>query len=155
MKPESLLNCIFGTVGYPRLTIDVDIVVPDVLEAVEWLTADLGGHFVRMPGFADRVEDRRTGVRVDFLPAGGVLKAGCKVPFPRPGAATDQLQFVTLEQLISLKLDSWVNSPAKRLKDKADATELIVHRGLPRDLAVAEAVRSIYLATWDALRSES
>ncbi|HZV35194.1 MAG TPA: hypothetical protein VFB72_11530, partial [Verrucomicrobiae bacterium] len=31
--------------GYPRLTIDLDIVVPDVLEAVEFLTADLSGPF--------------------------------------------------------------------------------------------------------------
>ena len=31
--------------GYPRVTIDVDIVVPDVLEAVEFLTASLTAHF--------------------------------------------------------------------------------------------------------------
>jgi hypothetical protein len=35
--------------GYPRVTIDVDIVVPDVLEAVEWLTANLSGPFFRVP----------------------------------------------------------------------------------------------------------
>ena len=34
--------------GYPRVTIDVDIVVPDVLEAVEWLTASLTGPFYRV-----------------------------------------------------------------------------------------------------------
>ena len=32
--------------GYPRATIDVDIVVPDVLEAVEFLTASLMGRFI-------------------------------------------------------------------------------------------------------------
>ena len=31
--------------GYPRVTIDVDIVVPDVLEAVEFLTSGLSGPF--------------------------------------------------------------------------------------------------------------
>ena len=36
--------------GYPRVTIDVDIVVPDVLEAVEFLTASLTGPFYRVPG---------------------------------------------------------------------------------------------------------
>ena len=36
--------------GYPRVTIDVDIVVPDVLEAVEFLTADLSGPFVSGQG---------------------------------------------------------------------------------------------------------
>ena len=35
--------------GYPRVTIDVDIVVPDVLEAVEFLTASLTGPFYRVP----------------------------------------------------------------------------------------------------------
>ena len=35
--------------GYYRVTIDVDIVVPDVLEADEFLTADLTGPFERPP----------------------------------------------------------------------------------------------------------
>jgi hypothetical protein len=35
--------------GYPRMTIDVDIVVPDVIEAMEWLTASLAGPFYRVP----------------------------------------------------------------------------------------------------------
>lgn len=140
--------------GYPRATIDVDIVVPDVLDAVEWLTADLGGPFVRVAGSQDRVEDRRNGVKVDLLPAGRVLKPGCQVPFPEPTRSVDELQIVGLEGLISLKLDSWVNSPAKRLRDKADVTELILRRKLPRDLAVAAPIRRLYQETWDALRAE-
>src|SRR3989442_13197753 len=74
--------------GYPRVTIDVAIVVPDVLEAVEWLTADLSGPFVPVAGCRDRVEDRRNGVKIDVLPAGKVLKRGCKVPFPQPTQVT-------------------------------------------------------------------
>ena len=70
--------------GYARVTIDVDIVVPDVLEAVELLTASLTGPFYRVPEIQDRVEDRRNGVLIDLLPAGKVLKRGCKVPFPQP-----------------------------------------------------------------------
>jgi len=140
--------------GYPRVTTDVDIVVPDVLEAVEYLTASLSGPFRRVPKFDDRVEHRGNGVFVDFLPAGSVLKKGCKVPFPQPTACTDELQLVTLEQLISLKLDCWANSPAKRLRDKADVTELILRRRLPRNLAVAAPVRTVYFETWDALQAE-
>ena len=140
--------------GYPRVTIDVDIVVPDVLEAVEFLTADLTGPFVRIAGCEDRVEDKRNGVKVDLLPAGKVLKSGCKVPFPEPGKTTEELQIVKLEQLISLKLDSWAGTPLKRLKDKADVVELIQRRDLPRDLAVAPAVRALYTETWDALKAE-
>ena len=140
--------------GYPRMTIDVDIVVPDVLEAVEFLTASLTGPFYRVHGVDDRVEDRRNGVMIDLLPAGKVLRRGCKVPFPQPGKIAEQIQIATLEQLILLKLDSWAGSPARRLKDKADVNELILRRKLPRDLAVAPAVRPLYLETWDALQAE-
>jgi hypothetical protein len=141
--------------GYPRVTIDVDIVVPDVLEAVEFLTADLTGPFARVKGVEDRIEDRRNGVQVDLLPAGKVLKRGCKVPFPQPTKATEKLQIVGLEQLLSLKLDSSAHSPLRRLRDKTDVVELILRRKLPRDLAVAPAVRSLYLETWDALQAET
>jgi hypothetical protein len=141
--------------GYPRVTIDVDIVVPDVLEAVEFLTADLSGPFARVKGCEDRVEDRRNGVAVDLLPAGKVLKHGCKVPFPQPTKATEELQVAGLEQLLSLKLDSSAHSPLRRLRDKTDVVELILRCKLPRDLAVAPAVRSLYLETWDALQAES
>ena len=140
--------------GYPRVTIDVDIVVPDVQEAVEWLTASLTGPFYRVPEVYNRVEDRRNGVFVDLLPAGKVLKRGCKVPFPQPGKVVEELQIVKLEELISLKLDSAANSPLRRLKDKTDVVELIIRGKLPRDLAVAPAVRDLYIETWDALQAE-
>lgn len=140
--------------GYPRVTIDVDVVVPDVLEAAEFLTADLSGDFQRLPGHQDRVRDNKTGVIVDLLPAGYVVKNGCKVPFPQPTTASNQPQFVTLEKLISLKLDSWSASKASRLRDKADVIELIIRRNLPRDLAVDDAVKPLYVATWDELKAE-
>jgi hypothetical protein len=106
--------------GYPRVTTDVDIVVPDVLEAVEFLTADLRGPFARVRGCEDRVEDRRNGVQVDLLPAGKVLKRGCQVPFPQPTKTTEKLQIALLEDLLSLKLDSSAHSPLRRLRDKTD-----------------------------------
>jgi hypothetical protein len=140
--------------GYPRMTIDVDVVVPDVLEAVEFLTASLTGPFYRVNGVADRVEDRRNGVCIDLLPAGKVLKRGCKVPFPEPKPAAEKFQIISLEDLISLKLDSWAGSPTRRLKDKSDVVELIKYRNLPRDLAVNPVVRALYLETWDALQNE-
>jgi hypothetical protein len=67
---------------------------------------------------------------------------------------SEQPRFVSLEQLISLKLDSWANHPTRRLKDKADVIELIQARRLPRDLNVANPVRQHYLETWDALQAE-
>jgi len=110
---------------------------------------------VRVPDRESRVEDQRNGVFVDLLPAGYVLKRGCKVPFPAPAKVSEDLQVVRLEDLISLKLDSWVNNPQKRLRDKADVVELILRRELPRDFSVAESVRSLYLETWDALQAEA
>jgi len=141
--------------GYPRVTIDVDIIVPDVLEAVEFITASVTGPFDRVPQMDDRVEDRRNGVIIDLLPAGRILKAGCKVPFPEPAKVTEQLQIIKLEDLVSLKLDSWSGSPLRRHKDKTDVIELILRRKLPRDLAVAPVVRALYTETWDALQAES
>ena len=141
--------------GYPRVTIDVDIVVPDVLEAVEFITASVTGPFYRVPQIADRVEDRRNKVMIDLLPGGRILKAGCKVPFPEPDKVTEQLQIIKLEDLVSLKLDSWSGSPLRRHKDKTDVIELILRRKLPRDLAVAPVVRALYTETWDALQAES
>jgi hypothetical protein len=140
--------------GYPRVTIDVDVIVPDVLEAAEFGTSDLSSSLARVPTVQDRLQDRRTGVLIDLLPAGRVLKTGCKVPFPIPADASDHLKFVTLEDLISLKLDSWANSPMHRLRDKTDVVELILRRKLPRNLPVQAAVGSIYLETWDALQAE-
>ena len=140
--------------GYPRMTIDVDIVVPDVLEAVEFLTASVAGPFFRVPKIEDRVEDRRNGVPIDLLPSGKVVKHGCKIPFPKPTVAGEKLQIISLEDLISLKLDSWSETPIRRHKDKTDVIELIQHRNLPRDLAVNPLVRALYLETWDALKAE-
>ncbi len=140
--------------GYPRVTIDVDIVVPDVLEAVEWLTASLTGPFCRVHGCEDRLEDGRNGVQIDLLPAGKVLRHKCKIAFPHPARVTEELQVVKLEELISLKLDSWQGSPVRRHRDKTDVIELILRRKLPRDLPVNPAISALYVETWDALQAE-
>lgn len=141
--------------GYPRVTLDVDIVVPDVLDAVEALTADLSGPFAREAGLEDTLKHKSTGVLINFLPAGKVLKHGCRIPFPEPKTISQRPQIVTVEELISLKLDSWHNNPTKRLRDKADVIELISRRKLPRDLAVRPAARSWYEETWDAFHAET
>lgn len=140
--------------GYPRLTTDVDIVVPDVLEAVEYLTSDLTGPFQRVPKCDDRLTDSRNNVKIDILPAGKVLRHGCKVPFPEPKEVSDVPKFITLEQLISLKLDSWKVTPLRRNRDKSDAVELIARRKLPRDFAVAPAIQALYHEIWDGLQAE-
>lgn len=140
--------------GYYRVTLDVDLIVPDVPEALEFLTADLSGPFVRVGDCEDRVRDKRNDVSIDLLPAGHVLRRGCQVPFPEARRVAEVPAYVTLEQLIALKLDSWAHSPIRRLKDKVDVIELIKVLGLPRDLEVADVVRHHYVETWDALQAE-
>ncbi len=140
--------------GYFRVTLDADIVVPDVLEAAELLTADLSGPFLRCPGCEDTVKDKRNNVLINLRPAGRVLRRGCRVPFPEPQEVGDEPRFVSLEKLVSLKLDSWSNSPNRRHKDKSDVIELVKALHLPRDLVVDDTVRPFYIETWDALAAE-
>ena len=140
--------------GYYRVTLDVDIIVPDVQEAVEFLTADLSGPFVRYDGLEDTVQDRNNSVLVNFLPAGKAFGKKCTVLFPNPEKVSDKPQFISLEQLIALKLDSWVNSPTRRLKDKSDVIELIKLLKLPRDIAINKSVSQLYVEAWDALQAD-
>src|SRR5947208_3425186 len=137
--------------GYPRTTIDVNIVVPDLQAAHEFLVAHGYAASLRQPlAVIDR--DRR--VRIDLLPAGKCLKSACQVPFPQPPATPAIMQPVGLEMLISLKLDSWKHSPARRMRDRTDVAELIMRNELPRDLKVQRAVLQEYRELWDTLAAE-
>jgi len=140
--------------GCPRFTIGVDVVVPDVLEAVEFLTTDITGPFQRVPGEAERLVDTRYDVKIDLLPAGRVLRHGCNVPSPVSPEVSEQPRIISLPELVSLKLDSYRVSPQRLIKDKADVHELLQWKKLPRDLPVAEPVRQLYLDPWDALQAE-
>jgi len=140
--------------GYPRFTVDVDVVVPDVLEAVEFLTADVAGPFRKVPGVADRLVEVTSDAKIDLLPGGQVLRSGCQVPFPEPTEISAEPRIISLSSLVSLKLDSCRVSPLLRAKDKADVVELILARRLPRDFPVAAAVRDSYEIVWDGLQTE-
>jgi hypothetical protein len=137
--------------GYPRTTIDVDIIVPDVEAAHRFLIANGYQASVRQPL---AVMDPGRQVRIDLLPAGKCLKSGCEVPFPQPPEPPTVMTPVDLEALISLKLDSWKHSPARRLRDKTDVAELIMRNKLPRGLVVHDAVAHEYHVLWDALDAE-
>jgi uncharacterized protein (DUF1330 family) len=137
--------------GYPRTTVDVDIIVPDVQEAHAFLVANGYQPSVRQPM---GVIDRNRRVRIDLLPAGKCLKPECQVPFPNPPANAAIMQPVALSALLSLKLDFWKHSPARRMQDRADVAELIMRNGLPRDFDVHPAIMDEYRALWDALAAE-
>jgi hypothetical protein len=59
--------------GYPRLTVDMDIIVPDVQLAREKLCMN---GFKENPRSTMTVTDRETKVQVDLLPAGGKVDPG-------------------------------------------------------------------------------
>jgi len=133
--------------GYPRFTIDVDIIVPDVESAREKLS--LNGFRVNS-GSKMTVTDRETKVEVDVLPGGGKVGPG-PVSFPMPTKVSDKPQILTLQDLISLKLSSYMGSPIDRAQDYADAIKLIQVNHPLKELGVHSKVRELYHSLWDQI----
>src|SRR3984893_15911147 len=74
--------------GYPRFTVDADIIVPDVQFAIEKLS--LNG-FKANPGSKMTVTDRETKVEIDVLPGGGRIGPG-PLTLPMPTNVSDEPQ---------------------------------------------------------------
>lgn len=126
--------------GYPRFTVDVDIIVPDVDLAIEKLSMN---GFRQNPGSKMTVTDRETKVEVDLLPGGLTL--------PLPTHVSEEPQILSLERLISAKLSTYIVHGIDHSQDYADVIELIKANRTPRDFAVHPQVRDEYLKIWDAL----
>ena len=124
--------------GYARYTSDVDIIVYDVYKAVQALK-DSG---FKETQYYDALTDSN-GVRVDLMQGGQKLRPNSRVACPDPGILVAGEAYVSLEELISLKLD------ARRDKDIADVGELIKINGLPKDFPVEDSVKDLYCAKWD------
>src|ERR1700730_7114313 len=90
--------------GYPRFTVDVDIIVPDVDFAREKL--GLNG-FKENPGSKMTMTDRETKVEVDLLPGGSKIDPG-PLTLPVPTHVSDEPQILTLQGLISSKLSTYI-----------------------------------------------
>jgi hypothetical protein len=133
--------------GYPRFTVDVDIIVPDVELAREKLT--LNG-FKANPGSRMTVTDRDTKVEVDLLPGGRKVDSG-PLTLPMPTQVSDTPQILTLEALISSKLSTYLGRGIERAQDYADVVKLIQANRLPRDCGFDAAVRDEYQSIWDGL----
>jgi len=130
--------------GYPRFTVDVDIIVPDVALAVEKLS---------MSGFSNNrgmVTDRETKVEVDILPGGKKIDPG-PLTLPMPTQVSDKPRILKLEKLISAKLSTYIGRGIERSQDHADVVKLIQVNDLPRDFGVDPKVRAAYRDIWDAL----
>ena len=98
--------------GYPRFTVDVDIIVPDVPFAREKLAMN---GFKANPGSNMTVTDRESKVEIDLLPGGGKVGPG-PLSFPMPTKISEKPQIIALHDLISIKLSSYAGSPIYQLK---------------------------------------
>src|SRR5580704_10931257 len=127
--------------GYPRFTVDVGIIVPDVEFAREKLS--LNG-FRPNPGSKMTVTDRETKVEVDLLPGGEKLDPG-PLTLPVPIQVSDTPQVLTLEALISAKLSTYIGRGIDRTQDYADVVKLTQVNRLSRDFGVDPSVRDLYL----------
>jgi hypothetical protein len=137
--------------GYPRFTVVVDIIVPDVELAVEKLSMN---GFQPNRGSRMTVTDRETRVEVDLLPGGKKVDSG-PLPLPVPTHVSDEPQILSLEKLISAKLSTYLGRGVERVQDYADVVELVKANRLPRDFGVDPGVRAEYQKMWDALHEAS
>ena len=136
--------------GYPRFTVDVDIIVPDVEFAREKLSMN---GFRANPGSKMTVTDRETRVEVDLRPGGQKLDPG-RFTLPVPSQVSDSPQVLTLEALISAKLSTYMGRGIDRTQDYADVVKLTQVNRLSRDVNVDPKVRDLYLQIWDELHRE-
>ena len=123
--------------GYPRLTVDVDIIVPDVVFARDKLSMN---GFRANAGSKMTVTDRETNVEVDLFPGGSKVDPG-PLTLPMPTQVSETPQLLTLEMLISAKLSTYIGRGIERSQDYADVVKLTQANHLPRDFAVAPEVR--------------
>lgn len=135
--------------GYVRFTHDLDMVVRDRDRVRELMIAS--GDFKAVPGSQRTVIDRATGVQVDLLPANRVDSPGGE-PYPEPADSSSLgIKFVTLPQLIALKLST------NRSKDIADVVELIKANELGEDFTadLPSRLSGKYLSTWAQAANEA
>jgi hypothetical protein len=145
--------------GYRRFTEDVDIpVTADGLKTVHQKLEGLG----YVPPFAGskNLRDTETGVRIEFLVTGGYPGDGQPKPvaFPDPAQASTRINNMAclrLEKLVELKLASGMTGRG-RLKDLADAQELVRSLGLGEDFAsqLHPYVRDKYLELCRAVQED-
>ncbi|MBN1344065.1 MAG: hypothetical protein JXQ73_15375 [Phycisphaerae bacterium] len=146
--------------GYDRTTVDVDVLVtPDALESLH-RELDGRGYLPPFEG-SKHLRDTETGVRIEFLVAGGYPGDGKPKPvsFPDPTTVSidvDGICYARLDTLIELKLASGMTNPG-RLRDLADVQELIRTLRLPSDYAeqLDPYVRQKYAELWFGVQGQS
>ena len=144
--------------GYRRFTEDVDIVVsPAGLKKVHQDLEGLG--YIPLFSGSKNLRDTETGVRIEFLVAGGYPGDGKPKPvaFPDPkdsSVVIDGISVVQFPRLIDLKLASGMTNPG-RLDDLGDVVRMIRALDLPENLAdqLNPYVQGKYRELWASVRN--
>jgi len=145
--------------GYERVTVDVDILTTrDGLDRIHEMLVGRG-YLPKFPGSRKTLRDTTTDVSIDFITAGeypGDARPKA-VQFPDPEAvAVDYSGYkvIDLPHLFELKLASGLSN-ALRLKDLADAQQMILIIKPPRELGeqLDATVRDEYYRMWDAAQN--
>ena len=131
--------------GYPRNTIDVDIIVPNIRTAHQALL-DVG--FEQSKKSRNAVADPKSKVEIDLLPGGKRLLADAPLPLPLPTTVSDEPQIVPLDSLINMKLS------AGRAKDFSDVVQLIKANLLLKSYCANEVVQVAFHKAWDTATAE-
>lgn len=140
--------------GFRRFTEVVDILVTrEALQAIHEALDGLG----YFPPFqsSKNLRDTELGVKIEFIITGDYPGDGKPKPvaFPDPAAVAEEadgIRYLNLPTLITLKLASGMTN-AGRLKDLADAQELIKHLSLAREFGdqLHSFVQEKYRELWD------
>ena len=145
--------------GYRRFTEDVDVLLTSEGLATFREKCVGRGYVPAFTGARKTFRDTANNVRIEIITTGEYPGDGKPKPvvFPDPAQASverDGIRVIQLEKLIELKLASGL-SAAHRLRDLADAQDLIVALSLPIDLAdrLDASVRAEYRRLWEAARS--
>ena len=137
--------------GYPRFTSDVDLVVPNVAEALECLS--ISG-FKQNQGSNMTLTDRSTKVEVGLLPGGWWSIGRDVLMLPTPVRVSTTPIIVDLKTLSEIKLSSYMGAPVDRVTDFADVVELVKANELPRDFPLHPVVMQTYQTMWDNLQRD-
>lgn len=145
--------------GFRRFTEDVDVLVTaEGLKTIHEKLIGLG--YVPLFAGSRNLRDVARGVRIEFLVTGGFPGDGKPKPisFPDPAECfIDKagIRCLPLQKLLELKLASGMSN-AGRLRDLADAQELIRHLNLPLELSeqLDASVHEKYTELWRGVNQD-
>ncbi len=145
--------------GYPRFTLDVDILL--TAEGLQRFHERLvgRGYVAAFPGAQKTFRDVSSKIKIEVITSGEYPGDGLPKPvvFPAPAQhefRSGDVDYITLEKLVELKLASGMTAP-HRMRDLADVQDLIIALQLPFDFTqkLDHSVRAEYERIWQAAQS--